>query len=309
MAFSKTLARRRAKKRAAGGAFREIVTPEGVPLKLELADRGERAGAILIDLFIMMLAILLMWLAAVLIIGGLFGEASAYIVVMAVYFVLRSFYFIYFELRWHGRTPGKKAMGIRVIDRSGGRLLADAVFARNLTREVELFLPITLVFMAGDAEGISQWLIILSLIWTGALLAMPFFNRDRLRLGDIVANTMVVRTPEPRLLADLVADDGSRQAQTAAVYQFSSEQLGHYGNYELQTLERVLRQTGKHGDHARGIIAERIAKKIKFASGVPADSQAFLDDYYRALRHHLEKGLLMGRRKKNKFDFGTGPKT
>ena len=40
-------------------------------------------------------------------------------------------------------TIGKRTAGIRVIARDGGPLGAGAVFARNLTRDLEFFLPLT----------------------------------------------------------------------------------------------------------------------------------------------------------------------
>ena len=50
---------------------RRIITPEGVPLAFQLAERGERAAAVLIDLVIMMLAIALIALAIVFLFGRL----------------------------------------------------------------------------------------------------------------------------------------------------------------------------------------------------------------------------------------------
>src|SRR3546814_12137383 len=60
-------------------------------------------------------------------------------------FLLRNFWFIGFELGQRAATPGKRLMGIRVVARDGGRLTADAVVARNLIRELELFLPLTMI--------------------------------------------------------------------------------------------------------------------------------------------------------------------
>ena len=54
-------------------------------------------------------------------------------------FVVRNAYFLIFELKWGGVTPGKRMAGLRVIDRRGGPLLPSAVVARNLTRQAEIF--------------------------------------------------------------------------------------------------------------------------------------------------------------------------
>ena len=118
-------------------------------------------------------------------------------------FAIRSFYFIAFELRWQGQTPGKRAMKIRVIDLSGGRLSADAVFARNLMRELELFLPISL--MVSNQVSTSGLGNLLTFLWLGIFVLLPFFNRDRMRAGDMIGGTWVVAAPASILLSDLAS--------------------------------------------------------------------------------------------------------
>ena len=153
---------------------REIVTPEGVALPVDLADRGERAAAVLIDLIIIVAALLVFWLVLWLALGGEDTAPSGWGLAFAlvVSFALRSFYFTFFELRWHGRTPGKRLLRLRVIDRRGGRLRSDAVFARNLMREVELFLPISLL-IAGESLGGGGWVALLTLVWVFIFVLMP----------------------------------------------------------------------------------------------------------------------------------------
>ena len=66
---------------------------------------------------------------------------------------MRNLYFIHFELSWHGATPGKRIVGIRVVDRRGGPLLPAAVIARNLTREIEIFIPLGVLISAAAASA------------------------------------------------------------------------------------------------------------------------------------------------------------
>lgn len=287
---------------------RRILTPEGVPLIFQLAERGERAAAVLIDLVIMFAAIA----AFVLAIGfGLsyLGVGSVIIsLIILVSFLIRSFYFIYFELRWQGQTPGKRALGIRVIDRKGGYLRPDAVFARNLLREVELFLPITLL-SAPDA-GSGAWFNLLTLGWVGIFLLLPFFNKDRLRAGDIVAGTWVISAPKALLLSDVAA--GATRPKGSAVvlnpeFPFTRTQLEIYGIYELQTLEDVLRQKGPQSAETRREVTRRIQRKIGWAGDEQVDAERFLKAFYAALRAHLENRLLFGERRENKHSGKTPP--
>jgi uncharacterized RDD family membrane protein YckC len=280
---------------------RRIVTPEGVPLIFRLAERGERAAAVLIDLVIMFVGIAAVVLAFVFGLSWIGVSGVAIGLIILISFLIRSFYFIYFELRWQGQTPGKRALGIRVIDRKGGYLRPDAVFARNLLREVELFLPITLLNLPGD--GSSGWITLLTLGWVGILLLLPFFNKDRLRAGDMVAGTWVIAAPKALLLSDVAA--GAARSKGSAVvldpaFPFTRTQLEIYGIYELQTLEDLLRQKGPQSAETRDEVTRRIQRKIGWIGDEDVDPERFLKAFYAALRAHLENRLLFGERRENK---------
>src|SRR5689334_17747388 len=122
---------------------RAIVTPEGVPLVVELADRGSRAAAFILDLVFIILVmvaggIALAFTASVL-------DIWALVIALLGFFLLRIFYFPVTELAWRGATPGKRILGLRVIDRQGGPLKPEAIVVRNLMREVEVFMPLTML--------------------------------------------------------------------------------------------------------------------------------------------------------------------
>ena len=130
---------------------RELVTPEGLALPLTVASRGARAGALLLDLAVIVVGFIVLFiLLAAMGIGVLDmqpGEGSpalefVAVVMILLVFVSRYGYFLWFELGPRGATPGKRALGIRVAARGGGRLTAEAVIARNLMRDVEVFMPI-----------------------------------------------------------------------------------------------------------------------------------------------------------------------
>ena len=291
---------------------RRLVTPEGVPLIFQLAERGERAAAVLIDLVILYLAIAAVTIAFVFALRWIGINGIVFGLLILISFLARSFYFIYFELRWQGQTPGKRALGIRVIDRRGGYLRPDSVFARNLLREVELFLPMTLLFLPD--EGSFGWFKLLSLIWVGIFLLLPFFNRDRLRGGDIVAGTWVIAAPKSLLLGD-VAAEATRPGKPGAgrgeildpEFPFTRAQLEIYGIYELQTLEEVLRQQGPQSPETQAEVARRIQNKIGWTGAPNSDPERFLKAFYAALRAHLEARLLFGQRRESKHDGKSPP--
>jgi uncharacterized RDD family membrane protein YckC len=272
---------------------RALVTPEGVDLRVRIASVSERAGALLIDLVIIV-AILI---AATLVILGFAaatrlqgaGEAAA-IVWMLGAFVLRNFYFTAFEASPRAATPGKRAMGLRVAARSGGALRIDQVVARNAMRELELYLPIGFLFARG--EDIGAVIILCGILWCATFVLFPLFNRDRLRLGDVIAGTWVLRTPKQVLLPDMA---GAEQHGFA----FTDAHLAAYGVKELQVLETVLRTAEPQAMNA---VAERIRSKIGWRKAAMEEDHAFLRAYYTALRRHLEQRLLFGVRKRDKHD-------
>jgi uncharacterized RDD family membrane protein YckC len=270
---------------------RELVTPEGVDLRLKLADTGERAGAFLLDVGIILGSLVALTLLVFL--GAWIGGTSAREFLPAIwllgFFLLRNFYFMGFELSPRAATPGKRILGLRVTARNGGPLAAEAIFARNATRELEVFLPLTFLVTSGAA--VDAWIDILGAVWCAVFVFFPLFNRDRLRIGDLVGGTRVVRAPRRGLRIDL-ADEAASPAIA-----FSPAALDAYGIKELNVLEDVLR---RRDDATMAAVAERIRAKLGLKAREPAAE--FLFAYYAALRGRLESRLLFGRRRRDKFD-------
>ena len=96
--------------------------------------------------------------------------------------------------------------------------------------------------------------------------------------------------------------------EAASLYRFTAAQLGHYGVYELQTLEAVLRRSDVHASQTRREIADRIRKKIDWTSDADWNFKydgivvEFLQAFYVAQRAHLERKMLFGKRRRDKHD-------
>lgn len=269
-------------------------TPEGAALRLQLADGGERVGAFMIDLLIILTVLIALTVAVFTMFLSLesrAGTEAAAVIWLLGFFVLRNFYFALFEGSGRAATPGKRLLKLRVAARDGGRLGFSRVVARNMMRELELFLPLSFLVAGLAGETVDAWTGLAGLGWTVLFAAFPWLNRDRLRVGDLVAGSWVVHAPRPALLPDL-ADMGRARGPRFA---FTDAQLDAYGVYELQTLETVLREDNAD---ALAVSAAAIRKRIGWAGREP--DAAFLSAYYAALRARLERGLLFGRRRENK---------
>jgi len=241
------------------------------------------------------------------------GEAVARSSAILASFILRNFYFTFFELRWGGATLGKRKLGLRVISRDGGALTVEAVFARNLTRDLEVFLPLTVLVAPGVLfPGIPVGAALAGAVWLGVFALLPLFSRDRLRVGDIVAGTLVVRMPRAQLLRDLAASrDGAVVGEwgappAAGTIAFTAEQLDHYGIKELQILEDLLRKSqGISQIDVLGAVAEKIKRRIRWSKDRwRVDDWEFLSAFYKAQRVRLEQKMLFGVRQEEKKKSG-----
>lgn len=290
-----------------------VRTPEGLSLPFVVAPAGDRAAAFLFDMLVIVLATILVWVLAGFSFAAGIGNLGLSFALLAG-FLLWNFYFIWFEVHRGGLTFGKKKAGLRVIARDGGPLTAEAVFARNLMRNLELYLPASVLLapeaLLPEAPGWGQ---LLATVWLLVFALMPLFNRDRLRCGDLVAGTLVVKAPAAVLLSDLAvrpeaARPVARQPSEPPPppreeIPFTREQLDIYGIHELQVLEDLLRRQDQ--GTLDSLILEDVCEKIKTKIGWPRERwnvpvRPFLEAFYRAQRGTLEQKMLFGQRRERK---------
>ncbi|MDR2442333.1 MAG: RDD family protein [Deltaproteobacteria bacterium] len=283
---------------------RVIITPEGLPLKLYLSNNGERLYAFFVDCI---LIVFLIFLISILIALLPISLPIRTTLISFVSFLISLFYFTYFELAWRGQSPGKRFLKIKVVKRNGSELTAFSIIARNLTREVELFVPLWLFATAVDSQNLFLSLFFMS--WAILCFLFPFFSRDKQRPGDLIGGTMVISLPKKLALLDDLTELKTKMKETRFV--FTQKQLAIYGNKELQTLENMLRQNNKAisaraqkaMQKSMAIVCEKICRKIRYTDPVPPEQvERFLSEFYIAERDQLEKGLMYGLRKESKLD-------
>jgi uncharacterized RDD family membrane protein YckC len=293
-----------------------VRTPEGIALPFLVASASDRLTAFTIDLAIIVGGTLASAVLALLV-AAAGAPALGLSFALLASFLLRNAYFIVCEVRWNGRTIGKRRLGLRVISRDGGPLTTKAVLARNLTRDVEFFLPVTalLVPRAVIADG-PGWALLAAFGWLFVFALLPLFGKDRLRCGDMVAGTLVVEAPVSLLLRDLAltgeptarrrprpdataSEPPSAAPEPAEAIAFTREQLDIYGVRELQVLEDVLRRFDQ-GTVQPDVLAEicrKIRRKIRWEAGeAKVPDRDFLAAFYRAQRARLEQRMLFGQR-------------
>lgn len=153
-----------------------IRTPEGIAFRLLLAGSVPRFLAWAIDgAAIAFTAYAVRIIASLL---GIIDPGLGSAVAIVAYFVTSMGYGMFFEWHWNGQTPGKRVLRLRVMDLHGLRLQLSQVVIRNLLRSVDM-LP-AFYFLGGAVSVLAP---------------------KCQRLGDIAANTIVIRIPSPTPVA------------------------------------------------------------------------------------------------------------
>ena len=159
-----------------------IRTPESIAFSYQLAGLGSRFLAVLLDLLIqLVLVALIMW--GLIALGAHAPKspvlssvqektAQSIATAILIFFVFMIFfgYFIIFETAWHGQTPGKRILAIRVVRDGGYPIDFMSALVRNLVRTLEF--------------GLGFYL-------SSAVAAL--LSGENKRLGDYAAGTIVVR--------------------------------------------------------------------------------------------------------------------
>lgn len=265
----------------------QFETPEDVDLEFDLAGPASRMAAAMVDYLI----IAVVMLAAVAALAGagvvavdlknlaspetLFelGALATAILIFTFTFI-NIFYFVACEWMLSGQSLGKRALGLRVVRDGGYALSFGASFLRNVVRIVDM-LP--------GPYFVGLFSVVLS--------------RDKKRLGDLVAGTVVVRQeqvrpPAPRFVGQTYGGLEMRRfdltrAHLARLDGGALELLDGYFD-RIDALSPELRRSLTR-DVSAGL-AERM--QIDLSGRTVEEEEALLLETYLALREHLQAASL-----------------
>jgi uncharacterized RDD family membrane protein YckC len=146
-----------------------VSTSENVGIGYDIAGLGSRFIAQLLDSLIVGVMAVIVDIAVLNSINASDPQdaALAFLAVAGVTLVLDIGYFAICEIATGGRTPGKSAGQLRVLDISGAAPTAGQLLLRNIARVVDVTLGLGVVVM--------------------------FWNSQSRRIGDLLAGTVVVR--------------------------------------------------------------------------------------------------------------------
>jgi len=186
----------------------QVISTEKVPLIYRVAGLGSRFLAWLIDMLIIvgLLYVALVMAAAWEAAREGFGMAVA----LVLTFLVQWGYFVLFEWLWHGQTPGKRVVGIRVIDLQGTGISFGQAALRNVLRVVD-GLPLLIPDLVPVMYGI------------GFLVAAC--NSEQRRLGDLAAGTLVVFVEAKNAPLLALQEEFAGQAPRTQLFRQRLEQL------------------------------------------------------------------------------------
>lgn len=250
-------------------------TPEDVALAFDLAGPASRLAAAFLDYLLLLL--LFLALVLVLISAGVIAlgwrevfDAQAWsrlssftvAVLLGTGYGLHTLYFVLLEWRFSGQTPGKKALGLRVVRDGGYSLGFGSAFLRNLLRPVDM--------MPG--------------FYVVGLLAVLLSGQKK-RIGDQVAGTLVVRhdhAPAPTLR--FAGESYARLERPT--FTFDRAALLALPKGTLGLLDGYFDRAEALDPSRRAALAKGVAGPLgkKLGASLEGQEETFLKELYLALR-------------------------
>jgi uncharacterized RDD family membrane protein YckC len=249
----------------------EIITPENIAFRYRVAGPFRRLPAYLLDLIIR--TALVVAISIALAIAGLFAGAIAGAMIIIAHFLIEWFYGGFCETYFNGQTPGKMAMGIRVLSVDGQPITPIQAVLRNILRFVDM-MPLLSLQIFNDE------LPVYAIPTFGMALVCAAWSPRFQRVGDIVCGTIVVIEERQWLLGVAKLED-ARAAQLAS-----------YLPMDFRISRSLARALAAYVDRRRFFtparrreVAHHLAEPLLARFGFPADTSYDLllcALYYRA---------------------------
>jgi uncharacterized RDD family membrane protein YckC len=219
-------------------------TPERIEFAYPLGGPFRRFVAYLIDLAILVGLVIGAFVAALLL---SLGSSSSLGPALVAYFLLSWGYGAFFEGFFNGQTPGKRALGLRVISERGVPITGAQAILRNLV---------------GTVDGLVPFCYLLGL---SSMLASPRFQR----LGDLAAGTIVTieeRKTAPGLVR--LREPGIRSLVDRLPLRIAA------GSSLARALSDYVRRRHRFSQGRREELAEPLAGPLRARLGLAASETA-----------------------------------
>ncbi len=220
-----------------------VETPEQVDLAYDVAGVGSRALAALID-HLLVGIVIIVGVVLLALLGDTLGITSGLLIVTLIVFgsfFLLCAYYVLFETLWNGQTPGKRALGLRMV-LVGGRPID--------------FLP--------GAYGLG--------------FLVMFFDKRARRLGDMAAGALAVRQRDALTLDSLVRTPISGRPSVPPAAQVTIPNLHALQRSDMDLVDAFVRRRLTLMPDARARVAQQLVRHVQARLGYPIGDEpdAFL---------------------------------
>ena len=258
----------------------EVVTPEQVAIRYELAGFGSRGLAVMLDTLLQLFVFLVIAYPASLMIAPGALQSHDFMnqpanstligILILLQFAITWGYWIGFETLWNGETPGKRLLHLRVIKDGGYPIDFRAALIRNLLRAADVLPSPAMVFPLYGFAFVSV-----------------MCSTQYKRLGDLAAGTLVVRYAHTD---DALPIFSFGEAQVLRLFDAATlSALPLITREDMRLVQRYLEQRNNLTPPLRAEFATRLATPLMEKLHYPAapdglDSERWLDELNLAYR-------------------------
>lgn len=216
-----------------------INTNQNVNIEYEISSIGSRILAYVIDV-----AVIIGLSLVILFIGGLFSLGTNNPIYFSLFMIPAFFYHLICELTMNGQSIGKRAAKIRVMKTDGSSASFTNYFLRFLLRPIDSIYFVGLVFI--------------------------FFTKKGQRLGDLAANTVIVKILEDVSLSALT--NSMKTTKAELIY----PEVDRLKDKDIEVIKKVLSNWQHQQEHENVIL---LAKKVESLLEIDSDQKpyTFLD--------------------------------
>lgn len=257
----------------------KIPTNFNIDLEFELPEFHRRLLAWVIDFVLLLFYILIIDKLYASLTAGMGSSkddsynASFLGLILFVPFIL---YHLLFEVFMNGQSPGKKVMGIKVINENGGRASISQFLLRWLLRSSEYTILMVIIYTAAGYLPVLLYYMFVTVVFLLADIICVVITEKSQRLGDMAAGTILIRTSNKGSLEETVFMDVDDS------YIPAFPQVMQLSDRDMNSVKRILDSCRKNGNWTQAEYASSKIKtvlKINTSLASPDFLEALLKDY------------------------------
>ncbi len=170
-----------------------IETPFNIDLEFTTASLLKRAGAVMLDMFVLILYMLLVY--RFVIINFDMGKKLNELVMMMSISILPFIYFPATEILFNGQTPGKRLLGLKVMDKEGNEPTISQYLLRwlmGIGNYTVFLLPYVIVTSAMAAFSLVMFsFLLIGIFYLPDFICSAITVKNQ-RIADLAAGTVVI---------------------------------------------------------------------------------------------------------------------